>query len=390
MDKLDSLFENSGLIAKKIAGKLSEKEFERFNEWLSSSEKNRAFYEKIQDKRNFFARNEQYEYVNTKKAWERFSEKVTIKRKERRMPLLLKYVAAILLPLLISAGIYWMINERSAEEDQNIRPGKRSAFLVLSNGEKIDLSKEDKEALRETDGTVIKKSNDELHYTEHQPSVPKELLQDELIVPRGGEYSLVLSDGTRVSLNSMSRLIFPVRFSGDQRKVTLEGEGYFEVQKDNEHPFIVEVNGMQIQVLGTSFNVKAYQDELHVYTTLVEGKVRIVSEGRLNDEFVLEPNQQAVFDKSNTSLTINDVDAAQYTQWTAGRYVFADQTLDEIVRTLSRWYDFSYRYGDESLKTIRFEGGLNKYESVYPILDIITKTGKVKVTIKGKEVLFSK
>jgi ferric-dicitrate binding protein FerR (iron transport regulator) len=137
--------------------------------------------------------------------------------------------------------------------------------------------------------------------------------------------------------------------------------------------------------------VKAYQDEQNVYTTLVEGSVRInTGEGQLNPEYTLEPDQQAVFDKRNATVSVQNVDAAQYMQWTTGRYIFADQPLDEIMKTLSRWYDFTFRYSDESLKEMRFEGGLNKYESIEPVLDIITRTGKVKVSINGKEVLFLK
>jgi hypothetical protein len=327
-------------------------------------------------------------------AWEEFTEAVTTERKKKRSLVFLKYAAVILFPLLIGTMSYWLIHEQSGKNHMHtseILPGTKSAFLVLSNGQKIDLGKEGVNALKEADGTIIEKNDDKLHYMKHQRLVSEEVLQDELIVPRGGEYSLVLSDGTRVYLNSMSRLIFPVRFSGDNRKVILEGEGYFEVQKDEKRPFIVQVSGMQIQVLGTSFNVKAYQDEQNVYTTLVEGKVRINSEDdQLNGEFFLEPDQQAIFDKRNSIVSVKDVDAAQYMQWTTGRYIFVDQPLDEIMKTLSRWYDFTFRYSDESLKEMRFEGGLNKYENIYPILDIINRTGKVKVDIKGKEVLFSK
>ncbi len=394
MDKLNPLFENSELIAKKITGKLNGEESDRFDQWLNSAEQNRTFFKKIQDKDNFFSRNEQFENVNTKRAWKKFTEAVATERKKKRSLVFLKYAAAILFPLLIGTIVYWLIYEHPGKDymqTSEILPGTKSAFLILSSGQKIDLGKEEAEAMKEADGTIIEKNNDELNYNRQQGKAPREILLDELVVPRGGEYSLVLSDGTKVFLNSMSRLVFPVRFSGNRREVTLEGEGYFEVKKNEEHPFIVQVNEMQIQVLGTSFNVKAYQDEQNVYTTLVEGSVRInTGEGQLNPEYTLEPDQQAVFDKRNATVSVQNVDAAQYMQWTTGRYIFADQPLDEIMKTLSRWYDFTFRYSDESLKEMRFEGGLNKYESIEPVLDIITRTGKVKVSINGKEVLFLK
>lgn len=389
MNKLNSVFDNSELIAKKLTGRLSEEESDRFQQWLNSSEQNRIFFKKIQDRNKFFSRNEQFENVDAKAAWEKINEVITIEIKRKRVLVFLKYAAVVLLSLLIGTAGYFLVNRPSGDH-QIIQPGTKSAFLVLSNGKKIDLDKEETDVLKETDGTVIKKNNDELHYTKQKRPEQKKVLQDELVVPRGGEYSLVLADGTRVFLNSMSKLVFPVRFSRDKREVVLDGEGYFEVQKDEKHPFVVQVNGIRIQVLGTSFNIKAYQDEPNIYTTLVEGKVRINPGDQSGNEYTLEPDQQAVFDKSNATVMVRNVDAAEYIQWTTGRYVFTDQPLDEIMKTLSRWYDFNYHYSDESIKTMRFEGGLNKYESIYPILDIISKTRKVKVTIKGKEVLFSR
>lgn len=394
MDKLNPLFENSRMTAKKIAGKLNGEESDRFNQWLNSAEQNRIFFKKIQDKASFFARNEQFESVDTKRAWMKFTEAVGIEGKKKRSLIFLKYAAAVLFPLLIGTMVYWLIYERAGIDQaytSKILPGAKNAFLVLSSGERIDLGKEKVKAMKEADGTIIKRNNDELNYIRQKGEASGEVLLDKLVVPRGGEYSIVLSDGTKVFLNSMSKLVYPVRFSDDERKVILEGEGYFEVQKDEKHPFIVQVNGMQVQVLGTSFNVKAYQDEQNIYTTLVEGCVSILTgDSTVSQEHTLAPDQQAVFDKGNATVSVQNVDADQYMQWTKGRYVFADQSLDEIMKTLSRWYDFSFHYNDESLKEMRFEGGLNKYESIEPVLDIITRTGKVKVSVKGKEVSFSK
>lgn len=389
MNKLNSVFDNSELIAKKLTGRLTKEESDHFQQWLDSSEQNGIFFRKIQDRHRFFSRNERFEHVDARAAWRKINEAITVEIRKRRFLGFLKYAAVVLLALSIGTTGYFILN-RPSDDQQIIQPGAKNAFLLLSNGKSIDLGKEEPGVLKETDGTVIKKSNDELHYTKQERHEEKKVLQDELVVPRGGEYSLVLADGTRVFLNSMSRLVFPVRFSGDKREVFLEGEGYFEVQKDEKHPFVVQVSGMSIQVLGTSFNVKAYQDEPDISATLVEGKVRIKTGDQPEDAYTLEPDQQAVFDKGNATVTVRNVDAATYTQWTAGRYVFTDQPLDEIMKTLSRWYDFEYHYHDESIKTMRFEGGLNKYESIYPILDIISRTGKVKVTLKGKEILFSR
>lgn len=395
MNKLDSIFDNSKLIAKKITGRLTEQEKELFDHWINSSQQNQEFYKKVKDNHNFLARNEQFENVNTKRAWEEFSTKLKIRKRSNTITIFFKYAAAILFPVLIGVTTYYYTN-RQVEQKNNtvqvadIKPGSRNAVLVLDDGNKIDLDKQEVARLKEADGTIISQVNDELNYVDGKSDKSKKNLQNTLVIPRGGEYSLVLSDGTKVFLNSMSKLVYPVRFSGENREVTLEGEAYFEVHKDELHPFVVSVNGIQINVLGTKFNVNAYQDEQQIYTTLVEGKVRVNSRNQHESEWLLHPDQQAIFDKSNAEVIIRNVDAKQFMQWTTGTYTFTNQSLEEIMKSLSRWYDFTYSFRDESLKTLRFEGGLNKYESIEPILDIIKRTGKVKYEIAGKEIIFKK
>jgi ferric-dicitrate binding protein FerR (iron transport regulator) len=395
MNKMDSIFENSKLIAKKVTGRLTEQEKELFDHWINSSQQNQEFYKKLEDNHNFRARNEQFENVNTKRAWEEFATKLKIRKRRSLITVFFKYAAAIIFPILIGLTTYYYTN-RQVEQKNNtvqvadIKPGSRNAVLVLGDGKNIDLDKQEVGRLEEADGTIISKINDELNYLGGKSDKSKKNLQNTLVIPRGGEYSLVLSDSTRVFLNSMSKLVYPVRFSGDNREVTLEGEAYFEVHKDQLHPFVVSVNGIQINVLGTKFNVNAYLDEQRIYTTLIEGKVRINSENQHGNEWLLHPDQQAVFDKSNAEVIIRNVDAKQFMQWTTGTYTFTNQSLEEIMKSLSRWYDFSFSFSDESLKSLRFEGGLNKYESIEPILDIITRTGKVKYEIVGKEIIFKK
>jgi ferric-dicitrate binding protein FerR (iron transport regulator) len=271
-----------------------------------------------------------------------------------------------------------------------ILPGTTQAVLILANGENVNLSNDSTIDVIEKDGTVIRKSNKELNYAEQVSKNPQKPLLNTLIVPKGGEYSLVLSDGTRVIVNSMTKLVYPVSFTGDKREITLEGEAYFEVFKDKSKPFIVNIKGLQVEVLGTSFNVKAYPDDKQSFTTLVEGKVKLNSVLQTSVVQILEPDQQAVFDPSTSAIFARKVDARQFIQWTTGKYTFTNQPLDEMMKTLARWYDFNYQFEEASLKNIRFEGGLNKYQSIDPILEIINKTGKVKVSVKGKEVLFSK
>jgi len=393
MEEINSIIETSELIAREMSGQLSQPEKEILEKWISSSEQNQQLYLRITDKNNLLARNSLYESVDTQKAWNRVSKELIIQQTNRVIPLLIRYAAAIMIPVLIGVMTYWYLNERTNKiihPIAQITPGTSHAVLVLTNGKSVNLFNDSTRNLVEDDGSIIKNTNKELSYADLLSKNTKKTLFNTLIVPRGGEYSLILSDGTKVLVNSMSKLVFPVSFTGNKREVTLEGEALFEVAKDKSKPFIVTIKGLQIEVLGTIFNIKAYPDDNQSFTTLVEGKVKLNSVYQSSNVSYLEPDQQAVYDLFNTGIVIRRVDAKQVVQWTTGRYSFTNQPLDEIMKTLSRWYDFTYRYEDESLKLIRFEGGLNKYESIDPILDIIKETGKVKVSVKGKEILFSK
>ncbi|MCK9641182.1 MAG: DUF4974 domain-containing protein [Prolixibacteraceae bacterium] len=393
MKKINVIIEISELIARDRIGQLSQLEKETLGKWISSSERNQQLYQRITDNSNLSARNSLYESVDTKRAWDKVSKGLITWQRRRVIQLLIKYAAAIMIPIFIGVTTYWYLNEKThkmANPITAIVPGTSHAVLVLANGENVNLSNDSTRNLVEDDGSIIKNTNKELSYAEQLSKDTKKTLLNTLIVPRGGEYTLLLSDGTRVSVNSMSKLVYPVSFTGNTRELTLEGEACFEVAKDKSKPFIVSIKGLKVEVLGTTFNIKAYPDDNQSFTTLVEGKVKLNSGIQSSNVSFLEPDQQAVYDPSTTGIVIQKVDAKQVVQWTTGRYSFTNQTLDEIMKTLSRWYDFKYRFEDESLKQIRFEGGLDKYKSIDPILDIIRETGKAKVSVTGKEVLFSK
>jgi len=395
MGKINSIFKISELIARDMSGNINQDEKQLLQEWLDDSEQNQEHYKKILDSKNFNERNQLYNSINIEQAWIEVSAKLMSPAKNQTWKIVFKYAAAILIPVLLAITGYWYFNDQADEiihpQMVDIQPGSNNAVLVLANGKSFDLTNDSLKEVIEKDGTVIKNNNKELNYSSQDLKDQKQTMMNTLIVPRGGEYHVVLSDGTRMFVNSMSKLVFPVKFCGHTREITLvEGEAYFEVTKDKTKPFIVNVKGMNVEVLGTSFDIKAYLDDTYSYTTLVEGKVKL----NLNDQpskiQFLEPNQQAIFNPSSVGMEIQKVDAKQVVQWTNGKYLFTNQTLDEIMKTLSRWYDFEYRYENEALGQIRFEGGLNKYESIEPIINIINKTEKVRVSVKGREVIISK
>ncbi len=393
MKKINSIFEISELIAREMSGSLSQQEKEQLGKWLNNSELNQHLHQRIIDSGNLAKRNSLFENVNTEKAWNKVSEVFVTPRKRHLFPRLVRYAAAVMIPIIIGIPAYLYLNEKPqkiAQTVAEVETGTHNTVLIMANGENVNLDNIGTQNLVEKDGTVIKNINDELNYSRQSLKNTKKTLLNTLIVPQGGEYNLVLSDGTRVFVNSMSKLVFPVSFTGLKRELTLEGEAYFEVAKNESKPFIVTIRGLQVEVLGTSFNIKAYPNDNKSFTTLVEGKVKLKSDCQTSKISFLEPDQQAIYDPSTTGIVVKKVDAKQVVQWITGKYSFTNQPLDEIMKTLSRWYDFNYQFEDESLKNIKFEGGLNKYECIDPILDIIKKTGKVKVSVKGKEILISK
>ena len=208
-----------------------------------------------------------------------------------------------------------------------------------------------------------------------------------MIVPRAGEYTLTLSDGTRVWLNSETEIRYPVAFGKDRRTVFLSGEAYFEVTKDAERPFLVIMDDMEVKVYGTSFNVNTHYVG-KVQTTLVKGKVGIVVKSTGN-ETVLQPGQMAEFDRHEKDVEVKDVDTYYYTAWKDGEFVFQNERVEEILERLSRWYNVNVFYVSEDVKEKRFTGVIARFTDVADVLHLIGETATVQFNLKGNVITVS-
>jgi len=296
-----------------------------------------------------------------------------------------RYAAVIVLPMLV-AGYLLFQNYNANQFAVNspvIEPGTQTAHLVLSNGKKValdDMSLRMREANNEV---IIENKERTLNYTSvNDKTKAQSTVFNELLIGKGEEYQLVLSDGTRVWLNSETRLKFPVQFSKNRREVILEGEAFFEVTKNANAPFVVKTGPMDIEVLGTSFNVSAYKDEASIQTTLVEGKVKVSSNIGQSQEQILKPNEQAVFSKSNNQFEIIEVNAALYACWREGVFIFDEENLDDILRKLSRWYDINVFFQSEEVRSYQFSGKLPRFKNCNELLEMIEKTTDVQFTMK--------
>lgn len=301
-----------------------------------------------------------------------------------QMPKWWSSVAAILVIGLLMAGGYWIYTDIQKIEEEQILPGSSLAYLEIDSQEKIELTGKDtlllfKESKAELDsGKIVYNAGD---------AASKKVEYHKINVPRNGEFYVVLSDGTKVWVNSASSLGFRSRFDGKNRIVDLEGEAYFEVAKNANQPFIVRTKTANVRVLGTHFNVKAYADEEYTYATLNEGKVQ-VSKGAINE--ILKPNEQLVINNSTAEYRKQEVDASIYSAWTKGKLLFKDERLEDILNSLSRWYDVSVFYPDEELKDRRFSISTNRYDDIQMLLNQMELTNRVVFEINKNAIVVKK
>ena len=264
-----------------------------------------------------------------------------------------------------------------------IEPGGAKASLILSTGDVVDLAATSG-AIRVNDGMVIQNCGNMLSYQDTAGKVPTDsLIYNVVTVPKGGEYQLVLSDGTQVYLNSMTRIRYPVRFTGDTRDVELEGEAYFEVARDEEKPFVVRTACYDVTVLGTRFNVTAYRDEVFTSTTLVQGAVAVSGKG-ITGSKRLHADERLVLDKATGGVKVEKVDVSYYTAWKDGKFRFRDVRLEEIMRIVERWYDVTVEYDSDEVKDFRFGFNMSRHETIEPLLRVFELNGKVKIERNGK------
>ncbi|HJT75539.1 MAG TPA: FecR domain-containing protein [Chitinophaga sp.] len=259
---------------------------------------------------------------------------------KRTLSLLRYWPAAAAVILLAGAGL-WLLRPGPSSSPmlakqqsvKEILPGVNKAILTLSDGSTVTLDSTGSQVIRQG-GTVVYRNNGQLQYQGNQS--PAGMVYNTLATPRGGQYQVVLPDGTKVWLNAASRLKYPVAFEGNTRTVELEGQAYFETTKDAHHPFIVKAGNTSIQVLGTSFDVMAYTDEKQLEATLLAGAIKV-------EDHVLQPGQQAVVTAGKT-MNVAAVNTEAVVAWKNGYFSFTDAGLGTVMRQLSRWYDVEITY----------------------------------------------
>jgi ferric-dicitrate binding protein FerR (iron transport regulator) len=288
--------------------------------------------------------------------------------------------------LLIIAGIaIWKTQQPSQQPPvavvQDAAPGGHKATLTLGSGQRIvlDTAANGQLALQGT-VAISKQANGRIAYAPSAAAASAAVVYNTLSTPRGGHYRLTLPDGTQVWLNAASSITYPVAFTGAQRKVTITGEAYFEVQKDPAHPFIVSKDDVDITVLGTHFNVNAYTDEPDLQVTLLEGAVRVAKPG---SQLTLRPGQQA---KVTTVVTLNGHPNTEAVMaWKNGTFNFNDKPVATSLRQLSRWYDVDIVY-QGPVPNVNIAGEMGMDLNLSQVITVLQKMG-VHVNLEGKNLI---
>ena len=311
--------------------------------------------------------------------------------RRRVIPLRKIAVAATVMGLLL-LSTFLLYNRNTSKETANaevdkrrfkndVLPGGDKATLTLADGSTVVLDDARNGTLAQQGSSKVIKVDGKLMYDPANNN-SKEIVYNTISTPNGGQYQLELPDGSLVWLNATSSIHFPTSFVGKERRVEVTGEAYFEVAKNRDMPFIVTVNGSEVQVLGTHFNVNAYSDEDNVKTTLLEGSVKFVSGTNIN---MLRPGQQSQLASNGLIKVVSNVDVDEVVAWKNGMFDFDNAGIETVMRQLSRWYDVEIEYKGKT--DDQFIAEMRRNIKLSDALKALELTGKVKFEIQGKKII---
>jgi transmembrane sensor len=334
--------------------------------------------------------------VLSEKLLGKIQQKIIADQKQVKVKLMrlwtLRLAAACFVSFLVLSTYLWIKNNSKQPITQtqpakepyknDVAPGGDKAILILANGSTVVLNDAQNGTIAQQGNTKVIKLNGKLSYNAASGSGTNEILYNTVSTPRGGQYEVELPDGSMVWLNAASSLRFPTSFAGKERRVQITGEVYFEIAKDKAMPFIVSVNGAEVHVIGTHFNVMAYSEETSLETTLLEGAVNFVKEG---NSTILKPGQQSQLTKNGQLKTVNDVDLIKVMAWKNGYFNFGGSDFEMIARQLSRWYDVEVVY-ERKIDDL-FYAEIPRNTMLSDVLKALELTGKVHFKIEGRRIV---
>lgn len=381
---------SSDIIWKKINNTLSKEDEVEFSKWIKKKE-HQLYYEKAL---HYFKNGSNFENdeIDIESEWENFESKLIDSRSISKFSSNFITAVAASVTLLVIITIFFLnLSQDNSPliSEAVVQPGKSKATLILDDGESYELSQNNNFNISSgvtqisNEASKISYSKDKLN---NKGSSSDEIYHT-LEIPRGGEYFIELSDGTKIWINSDSKLRYPVEFMGQSRKIELIGEAYFEVAHNSDKPFIVTSGTQRVEVLGTSFNISSYETDDFILTTLVEGQVKV--ENSLNEQKSthLKSNQQSILDKKTGLIESKEVKVDEYVAWQTGWFRFNDKSISQIMVALARWYDLEVVFENENISNKHFSGGFKRYDSFDQARKIIEQTGEIYFKVEGKKVI---
>ncbi len=382
------------IILKEIRQEASEEELKILHDWLSHSASNRSVYENLKQKDNISQRITSYKKINSELAWEKVNSKISREKQsiKSKLLLVLKYAAVILVPLLVATFLI-LKNDPNANSEVSFSKLEKQitnlneSSLITAEGNIVSLSAASIDSVLVIDGTQVTKDESEIYYEGRASENKKEIKYNTLITPKSRVFNVVLADGSKVWLNASSAIKYPTQFNLDERKVYLTGEAFFEVTKNPEKPFIVSTSEMEVEVLGTSFNVMAYPEDELIETTLVEGEVKVKTS---NSNLIIEPGTQAQLNRKSNKIEEKFVNTELFTSWKNGKYIYDYESIEIVMRKLSRWYAVDVFYLDDEVRNLHFSGTLYNYNNIEQTLYIIELATNIKFEKVDNAILISK
>lgn len=383
---MDRAYNIAAAIQHYILGEATERERQEVEEWLAASERHRLLMEKFSSEKYISGQLPEYEVFDMNRAYERFRKS---KRTWERRRLIIRCCGVAAMICILMGVLVHTKNEQPLVQDTVLmagvlHPGCSKAILTLAGGEKVLLNDSLHFELVQQ-AARIEVSGEQINYKECEDGTDSIIPAiNTVMTSRGGEYKLILADGTKVWLNADSWLEFPVKFVGYQREVSVKGEAYFEVAKDSLHPFVVNTDKAKIRVLGTTFNVRAYPDELY-RTTLLEGSVEIVHQGKMVQ---LKPNEQWILEGGIGQVAV--VEPRVVSGWVNGSFAFENELLTVVFQELERWYDVEVFIANAKLEELRFTGIFPRYGSMDKVLEIIGLATGVSCQVNDRAVIVNR
>ena len=367
-------------IVEMLQGELDEEQRQKLESWLEEDPANRELLDKIREEKRWQGGIRQIAYFDDKMDW---SAVLQTSFRRRRVIRMYRACAVAGIVLLLGVGGLFLMQkpEKTRVIIARVQPHEVKLNTASGKSYSLDLAGD-----IITEETVLKSDGKKLMFEAREQANGK-VEWNTVDVPRGGTYNVELSDGTEVFLNAESILRFPNSFEeGTCREIWIDGEAYFKVKRDEAHPFVVHTGNIEVEVLGTEFNLMAYHQNPEEHVTLVRVKVK-VRDCERRGEVVLTPGVQAVFDKDREIMTSQKVDVGYYTAWMEDLFAFRETPFDEVMRILARWYDFEFFFQNPDVQDFIYSGKVARYATLNEVLDVFRQTGDLDFDVKDKVVI---